>query len=383
MTTVLASSGTINLGSLISSTSCTLNLAGNTLNIGSLVNTLSSSLNLDANNLSVGNYGVTPAVAPTFGTIASGVLTGTYYYGVTYYTAVGETNVTTTNSVVLSSNDVVVNIPTSGTGVTGRNIYRSKNGGSAGVLFLLTTIPDNTTTSYLDNTPDISLGASPPTSNTTSPTLVTLLSSNSVTLRGPTSINITGTDPTTIGSATSATHIYSLTTSGTSTIGNGTTDTTNIGATGGSVVNVYAPIVTGGQKFVNSTTSYVPTSISYYEEQTSVSISFTGSFTANFTFVIIRIGNIVICRFPNLQAVATSSNVLIGTGMPTRFCPVAGEAVSIAVPQKDNGVAIATYGYWSIISTGQITCARDTTQTNYTNGNICGPYASSLVWTTV
>ncbi len=57
-------------------------------------------------------------------------------------------------------------IPTGATGTTGRKLYRSK-AGTTTPLFLLTTISDNTTTTYTDNSTDASLGANPQTINTT------------------------------------------------------------------------------------------------------------------------------------------------------------------------------------------------------------------------
>lgn len=54
-------------------------------------------------------------------------------------------------------------IPTSADGrVTGRSIYRSKNG-TTSPAYLVTTINDNFTTTYTDNTPDTSLGVAAPT----------------------------------------------------------------------------------------------------------------------------------------------------------------------------------------------------------------------------
>lgn len=57
-------------------------------------------------------------------------------------------------------------IPTGPYGVTGRNLYRTKAGGS--FLYLLTSLPDNTTTTYTDTAPDSALGALAPTRNLSS-----------------------------------------------------------------------------------------------------------------------------------------------------------------------------------------------------------------------
>jgi hypothetical protein len=63
-----------------------------------------------------------------------------------------------------SANQVAVTIATGGSGVTGRKIYRTLAGG--GQLKLLTTIANNTTTSYTDATSDAGLGANAPTGDT-------------------------------------------------------------------------------------------------------------------------------------------------------------------------------------------------------------------------
>jgi len=100
--------------------------------------------------------------APTVATGSAGSLTGNYYYFVTFVTTQGETNAGIVSSVVTPSSQQVslTAIPTDATGnATSRNIYRTTTGGaSGGPFYLLTTIGDNTTTSYTDNTVDGSLG---------------------------------------------------------------------------------------------------------------------------------------------------------------------------------------------------------------------------------
>ena len=104
---------------------------------------------------------------------------GTYQYAVTFLSQAGETPpspllaVTTTSG---NSNVALSSIPpgpattlqpgTATNTVLGRNIYRTLVGGST--LFLLTTLQNNTTTSYSDSTPDASLAGKPqpPTVNT-------------------------------------------------------------------------------------------------------------------------------------------------------------------------------------------------------------------------
>lgn len=110
------------------------------------------------------------ANAPTCTAGSAGVLTGTYYYRVTFVTALGETEAGLPNGgVVLSAQQCnLTNIPTStAPGVIARRIYRSKNGGTNTILYFLAELSDNTTTTYTDNVADGSLGASAPHVNTT------------------------------------------------------------------------------------------------------------------------------------------------------------------------------------------------------------------------
>ena len=93
---------------------------------------------------------------------AGAVLPGTYYYAMTFITSGGE-EITGTQSVnvvlqtVATSFNVYLYIPIGYYGTLQRNIYRTKAGGST--FYLLTTIADNTTTSYTDTTSDSSLSA--------------------------------------------------------------------------------------------------------------------------------------------------------------------------------------------------------------------------------
>jgi hypothetical protein len=121
-----------------------------------------------------------PISAPTANAVAgAGLNVQTYSYQVTFLTQGGETlpgpavTVTTT-----SGNQQVrlTNIPfapaqplmpgVATNNVIGRNIYRTQDGGSA--FYLLTTLQDNTTTTYIDSTADSSLSGmpQPPTLNT-------------------------------------------------------------------------------------------------------------------------------------------------------------------------------------------------------------------------
>jgi uncharacterized phiE125 gp8 family phage protein len=104
--------------------------------------------------------------------LASRRLVPAHRYGVTFVTADGETELGTVTSAVTVS-DKTVNgkvslsaIPTGGSAVTSRKIYRTVAGGST--YLLLTTLADNTTTTYTDNTADSGLGAQAPATNSTS-----------------------------------------------------------------------------------------------------------------------------------------------------------------------------------------------------------------------
>ena len=86
----------------------------------------------------------------------------------------------------------VSTIPVGGPGVTARRLYRSA--ANAGQLKLLTTIGDNTTTTYADNTPDASLGANMAPGDTSG-----LLQPSGQVVAGSNSIPVSGTfafDPT-------------------------------------------------------------------------------------------------------------------------------------------------------------------------------------------
>ena len=110
----------------------------------------------------------------------TGNLTGNYQYAVAFITgywngpmgsgtflAQGNTGGGTASAVVSPSAEQVnvSSIPVGPTGVYERSIYRTKANGST--FYFLTTLTDNTTTSFTDNIPDTDLGAVMPTTNTT------------------------------------------------------------------------------------------------------------------------------------------------------------------------------------------------------------------------
>ena len=103
---------------------------------------------------------VPTACTATLVTDAGNVDVGTHVYKVTYITSTGETGLGTASNTVttdVTHKQVELSaIPVSTSGaVTGRKIYRTKTGGTN--YYLLTTISDNTTTTYTDNIADASL----------------------------------------------------------------------------------------------------------------------------------------------------------------------------------------------------------------------------------
>lgn len=110
---------------------------------------------------------------PVFTTVTdtgvSGVLSGLYYYDVTYYTALGETEGSGEQSITVSSKQVSVTLPVSANAsVIGRRIYRTiANPFDSVIKNLVVDIPNNTATSYVDNIADGSLGVALPRMNST------------------------------------------------------------------------------------------------------------------------------------------------------------------------------------------------------------------------
>ncbi len=110
--------------------------------------------------------GIPTACTATDSTIAGNVVAGTYEYVVTYVTAAGETlqGASSTPLILAASRQVSLTaIPLGGTGTTQRKIYRSKNGGA---YQFVTTIANNSATTFTDNVLDASLGGAPPTVST-------------------------------------------------------------------------------------------------------------------------------------------------------------------------------------------------------------------------
>lgn len=101
--------------------------------------------------------------------LVAGVLTGAYYYAMSYVINGVEIILgTISNTITVSSKSIDLDLPVGIATCTARKIYRTEAGGST--LKLLTTINDNTTTTYQDNTADGSLGANIPSTNSSCPT---------------------------------------------------------------------------------------------------------------------------------------------------------------------------------------------------------------------
>jgi hypothetical protein len=101
--------------------------------------------------------------------LVAGGLTGAYYYAMTYVIDGVEIILgTISNTITVSSKSIDLDLPVGIATCTARKIYRTEAGGST--LKLLTTINDNTTTTYQDNTADGSLGTNIPSTNSSCPT---------------------------------------------------------------------------------------------------------------------------------------------------------------------------------------------------------------------
>lgn len=119
---------------------------------------------LDYSNIQI-NQTTTPN-APSLALISSSgnLGVGTYRYAVTFVTSIGESSVTSNQATITTTAGnqqvSITNIPTGPSSVIARKIYRTTVGGVFGNAKLLTTINDNTTTTFVDNIADTSLGSS-------------------------------------------------------------------------------------------------------------------------------------------------------------------------------------------------------------------------------
>ena len=125
-------------------------------------------LRIDAESVEPTPTAPTVALA---GAGAGNVDNGPHRYRVTFVTADGETDGGDISSAVtvadksVNGKVAITAVPVGGSLVTSRKIYRTVAAGSS--YLLLTTLSDNTTTTYTDNTADASLGAGIPSTNTT------------------------------------------------------------------------------------------------------------------------------------------------------------------------------------------------------------------------
>jgi len=124
-----------------------------------------------------------PTTAPTFNAfVAAGVLTGSYYYVVSYSTASGQTGYGPVSAVMSPSAQMVkINIPISPSSqVVARRIYRGTS--SSGPFNLVYNFQDNTTATFTDNSAGLTAAA---TRDNTTATLK---------VGGVTAFNATGTN---------------------------------------------------------------------------------------------------------------------------------------------------------------------------------------------
>ncbi|MCB9810516.1 hypothetical protein H6777_00020 [Candidatus Nomurabacteria bacterium] len=140
-------------------------------NLGIGTSTPQAKLDIGAGDLRFSIVDAPSTVTPSIALGGAGSLSGTYRYRVSYITATGETEVGKLSGQVSPSSQEInlTNIPVSSDpAVTGRKIYRNKDAdGVWGAMYLVTTINDNSTTTYTDNIADGSLGVVNLTTQTT------------------------------------------------------------------------------------------------------------------------------------------------------------------------------------------------------------------------
>ena len=105
-----------------------------------------------------------PVTAPTLAAGATGLLTGVYYYRVSFlnvYAGETETGSVSSSVNVTTKQISLTAIPIGAAGTVARRIYRTVAGGdqNSGQMKLVSTLNDNFTTIYTDNIADGSLGA--------------------------------------------------------------------------------------------------------------------------------------------------------------------------------------------------------------------------------
>lgn len=110
---------------------------------------------------------VPPPGAATLASGAAGNPNGAYKCQVTFVNAAGETTGGVEFTITVVSLQIAWSaIPLGPTGTTARKLYRTAAAGASGTEKLVTTIADNTTTTFTDNVADGSLGAAIVVTNT-------------------------------------------------------------------------------------------------------------------------------------------------------------------------------------------------------------------------
>lgn len=104
---------------------------------------------------------IAPLTAPTIASGGGGVLTGSYRWKISFVydsIAARESTMGPASATFVAAGDqaALSAIPLGGTGVTSRNVYRTKANGST--FFFVGSIPDNVTTTFADNVADNAQG---------------------------------------------------------------------------------------------------------------------------------------------------------------------------------------------------------------------------------
>lgn len=223
-------------------------------------NTFNNSDTFNGENI-YGNGVNGPQNQPSVSAVASGPLTGTYNWAYTFVNVNGlESDLSPVSvALTLSSQYGLVDFIVGPSNVSARKIYRNLNG-SLTPLALVTTINDNTTTSYQDGVADTNLGAAPPSSNLTNLTQ-TLNGTLALTDIDNQLIIGSGTTTTVSVNTPSANRVYTLPDAGAN--GNIVIDSANNTFTGNTTINKMIDLTiynnaTTGMKFegVNVTQIY-------------------------------------------------------------------------------------------------------------------------------
>jgi hypothetical protein len=134
-----------------------------------------------------------------------------------------------------------------------------------------------------------------------------------------------------------------------------------------------------GITMFNSTASYAPSILNYYEETASVNLNFTGAWTATKTVTLTRIGRIVTAAFATGTSSATgAASLTSGANIPARFRPVAAHTAIVQV--VDNAATTTTPGNLQVATTGIVTVFSNAAAGTFTNGAVCGYNSFCTTW---